>query len=281
MGIDWPEWNLINPRHIGYGAFAQVYCLWDPVQKRYCACKTSEHKEILRREAAILKVVKYPMFPAFYNYIEWKERGFLLMEYIAGENLEEILEKGSRIEEYEVISIIYEIAKGLCYLHERSRPILFRDLKPQNILLEKDRTVKIVDFGSACFMNSSVSVITGTPGYAAPEQLYSNGPQGIFNDVYAVGRVMQHLLRKRRPHAGVRRLITLCVEKNPVKRISNMRSVLHGLEPYYSRDKRKMCKADLYACFHKKNKQEYICRQNLIVAPENREKICNACQKIL
>lgn len=121
------------------------------------------------------------------------------MEYIKGISLEDII-KGSTgpFEEQKALHLGIQICEILCYLHNLSpEPVIYRDLKPSNIIISEGDTVRLIDFGVARRYDPSKdrdTVRLGTPGYAAPEQCRKNGQSVPQSDIYALGVVLHQLL---------------------------------------------------------------------------------------
>lgn len=244
-------WGYVNPCLIGKGAFSQVYRVKERTTGCFYACKVSVEQEMLQREVRMLKNIFHPLFPAFYEIKEQEGISFLFMEYISGRTLRALLAKRGHLSERQVIRISMELAEGLCYLQERNPPIVFRDVKPENIIIREDGRVKLLDMGSAGVLDenrdNTYRVITGTPGYAAPEQWQEAGNIGCYSDVYALGKVMYFMLtgnalrdgaavtadlysRRLKLKRGLRRLIEDCLREDVQERIPNMRCFLNQLE---------------------------------------------------
>lgn len=247
--------GYIVRRLLGQGAFSRVYCVEKQGTGTRAACKVSENIKLLKREEEILKKLKYPLFPEYYG--SWREgkNGFLLMEEIHGENLAELIRRGKRLSIYQIAELGMELAEGLLYLHESRPAIVFRDVKPENIMLREDGRVKLLDFGCACEPDADNRTRAGTPGFAAPEQLTEGGEQTYLCDVHGLGRTLQELLWvgsrqggtgrlserqderrrlrervwERRDRRRLEKLLEACVEKEPSARPADMRVVMAAL----------------------------------------------------
>lgn len=232
-------------RLLGQGAFSRVYSVEEKGTGRRAACKVSENIRLLVREEEILKKLKHPLFPEYYG--SWREgkTGFLLMEEIAGENLAGLIRRGKKWSVYEIAEMGMELAEGLLYLHECRPAILFRDVKPENIMLREDGCVKLLDLGCACEPDTEGGTRAGTPGFAAPEQLAERGEQTCLCDVYGLGRTLQELLwaggrhgetgqawkrfGERRDMRRLEKFLAACVEQKPSARPADMRVVTAAL----------------------------------------------------
>lgn len=214
---------------IGEGAFAKVYTVTEPGTGRIQACKVSRERELLRKEAFILKKVNHPLFPRFYDYREKGEWGFLYMEYVPGKTLKKVVTERGKLTQKQTVQIAAELADGLLYLHEQTLPILFRDLKPENIIMEQEGRVKLVDFGSADVGEAFRKVITGTKGYGAPEQWWDFMRVDKCSDVYALGKVMYFMLGNQKRAKWLEDLLEDCVSTKTEERIPDMRCFLARL----------------------------------------------------
>ena len=175
---------------LGRGAFAEVYLVEDSAGRKY-ACKVSRRADLLEREARFQRAAAHPLFPAFYDY--WREeKGYLLMEYVQGENLEEILRRRGPFSDRKAAEIGCRLAEGLKYLHEGREPLLFRDVKPANVMMTPEGDVKLVDFGCVCPLGENADM-AGSPGFGAPEQFLPEGVQTVRADVYGLGRTLQEI----------------------------------------------------------------------------------------
>lgn len=253
-------------RFLGRGAFSGVYEVEERGTGRKAACKISGNLRLLRREEEILRRLGHPLFPEYYG--SWQEggKGFLLMEEVQGENLARLIRRGLRLSARQAAEIGIELAEGLLYLHESCPPVIFRDVKPENIMLGKDGGVKLLDFGCACEPETGERTRAGTPGFAAPEQLAEGGEQTLLCDVYGLGRTLQELLRageaharnggsggkhlcrrceglgERRDRKRLERLLDACVEEKPSARPPDMRVVAAALSRICLPDGRGRCR---------------------------------------
>jgi len=149
------------------------------------------------QEANFLAKLNHPNIPAVFDFFSANERSYLVMELVQGETLYEVLSRrqGQPFPEPWVRSIARQLCDVLTYLHTLSPPIIFRDLKPDNIMLQPDGQIKLIDFGIARLFKGTKSrdtVALGTPGYAAPEQ-YGTGQTDIRSDVYSLGATLLQL----------------------------------------------------------------------------------------
>lgn len=276
------QWGYESPCVIGKGAFSQVYRVKEGVTGRLYACKVSKEQEMLRRESLILCRISHPLFPAFHNFRQYGENAFLFMEHVPGVNLKALIARRGPLSEKRTIEITVELAKGLEYLHEQKPPILFRDLKPENIMIREDGSVKLLDLGSAGVFDTAKHVITGTPGFAAPEQWEMTGNVGFYSDVYGLAKVMYYMMTadnseyfgsglgnihnsRIKVHRGVKLLLEDCLRRNVSERIPDMRCFLQRLEPYNNGYWVGIVKSELGAFMRKGNDAEYIFHKNVLI----------------
>lgn len=269
------EWGYKKALLVGQGAFARVYRVWEEESGRFLACKVSAKQDMLCREAELMKRISHPLFSEFCELRQREEKTFLFMEFVHGSSLKALLLKRGTLSERCAVHICGELARGLCYLHELAAPVIFRDVKPENIMIRQDGAVKLLDLGSAGPMGEADGVLTGTPGYAAPEQLNGNGKTGYSSDVYALGRVMRQMLTGnadsgvggRNCHRGIQALMEECVRENAVERIPDMRCFLQRLSFYDADAKNRIFYGELKAFFSVRNGEEYIYEKNIFRHP--------------
>lgn len=199
---------------IGVGGMGAVYKTQDlrfPNVQRLCAVKemvsTATDPQVqqmiirnFEREAGILATLSHPAIPQVYDYFTEGSRSYLVLEYIAGRDLEALVsEVGGFFSESRVIDWALQICEVLSFLHSHQpRPIIFRDLKPSNIMLDDHNRIRLVDFGIAKLFQSGIKgTMIGTEGYSPPEQY--RGMADPRCDIYALGATLHHLLSKQDP----------------------------------------------------------------------------------
>ncbi len=143
-----------------------------------------------------------------YNYFEENDTAYIVMEYIEGVLLKEYMADHGRMDKETAFAIITPIIEAVKKIH--SSGILHRDLSPDNIFISGDETIKVFDFGAAKFNDKDEMIPAAAvikEGYAPPEQYRSNGKQGYFTDIYAVGAILYEMLTGIRPMEGSERLV--------------------------------------------------------------------------
>ncbi len=152
------------------------------------------------REANLLVQLNHPGIPTISDFFSESIRSYLVMEFVDGEDLESVLESTEgMLKEEMVLDWAVQVCDVLVYLHSQNPPIVFRDLKPSNIMLRKNSNkIALIDFGIAkAFEAGQKGTMIGTEGYSPPEQY--KGVADPRGDIYALGATLHHLLTKRDP----------------------------------------------------------------------------------
>ncbi|MCM1261575.1 MAG: serine/threonine protein kinase [Butyrivibrio sp.] len=200
-------------KQIGEGGFSIVYLAWDKHICRQVAIKAqkeskeAEAEDALKNEMEVLRAVKHSMMPELYDFF-YEDRWYLVMEYIDGVSLHNVIEQEGRLSVKKACEWALEILRLFSYLHGHGTPIIYQDLKPENIMVCADGSLKVVDFGAAFSMEYYYSgkymeKRAGTMGYAAPEQMEGVGfGHGVDerSDIYTFGAVLYHMLTGNIPN---------------------------------------------------------------------------------
>jgi len=152
------------------------------------------------REANILVTLSHPSIPRIFDYFSYDERSYLVEEYVQGRDLEAFLnDVQGFLPEEQVLGWALELCEVLNYLHShRPEPIIFRDMKPSNVMINQHSHIVLVDFGIAkVFRSGQKGTMIGTEGYSPPEQY--RGDATPLADIYALGATLHHLLTRRDP----------------------------------------------------------------------------------
>ncbi len=166
-----------------------------------------------QREVSVLSHLDHPNLPRLYEHFQDPGHWYLVMDYIAGETLEEYQSKAPnrRLLLSEVLDIGLQLCRVLDYLHSQQPPIVFRDLKPANIMRTPTGQLYLIDFGIARYFKPGKvkdTVALGSPGYAAPEQ-YGKAQTTPRADIYSLGAVLHQLLTARDPSEAPFRFLPL------------------------------------------------------------------------
>lgn len=200
-------------KEIGHGGMSVVYLANDTHLNRNWAVKevkkkgTGKNDEIvvnsLLAEANMVKKLDHPALPRIVDIIDNGVTIYIIMDFIEGESLDKVLEEYGAQPEEKVISWAMQICDVLSYLHSQKPPIIYRDMKPANLMLKPNGNISIIDFGIAREykeQNLADTTVLGTKGYAPPEQ-YS-GQTDARSDIFALGMTMHHLLTGVDPRSG-------------------------------------------------------------------------------
>ena len=152
------------------------------------------------REANILATLHHASIPRIYDYFTDENRSYLVLEFINGKDLEAIITQSDGfIPEEQVLTWGIELCDVLSYLHNhKPEPIIFRDIKPSNVMINQENHIILVDFGIAkAFQSGQKGTMIGTEGYSPPEQY--RGEANHSADIYALGATLHHLITRRDP----------------------------------------------------------------------------------
>jgi serine/threonine-protein kinase len=219
-------------KEIGRGAMGVVYQGYDPKIDRIVALKTirkdrlAESRDVedlvmrFQKELRATGKLVHPNIIVIYDTGEDEERAYIAMEYIEGDTLENLIQKGIRFSMEKIIDIIDQICEGLEYTHRQG--IVHRDLKPSNIMLVQGEKVKIADFGISKAVGAASSPLTqagillGTPSYMSPEQIAGTEINGR-SDLFSLGIILYQLLTGEKPFVGdtIPTLLYNIVNKDP------------------------------------------------------------------
>lgn len=246
---------------VGQGGMSVVYMAINEKANKTWAVKEVRKDGVLDFEAVkqglvaetdILKKLSHPNLPSIIDVIDNDDSFIIIMDYIQGNSLNKALkEYGAQPQEY-----VIEWAKQLCdvlgYLHSRKPPIIYRDMKPSNIMLKPDGNVTLIDFGTAReFKEKNLADTTclGTVGYAAPEQFGGMGQTDARTDIYCLGATLYHLVTGCNPSeppyemkpireinpslsSGLERIILKCTQRNPEDRYQSSAELMYALDHY-------------------------------------------------
>lgn len=213
-------------------------------------------KQNLIVETELLKRFNHPNLPSIIDVIDGDGSFLIVMDYIEGNSLSKALETSGAQSQEDVIEWSKQLCDVLGYLHSRKPPIIYRDMKPANVMLKPDGNISLIDFGTAReFKSSSVEDTTclGTQGYAAPEQYGGHGQTDARTDIYCLGATMYHLVTGHNPStppyemypirqwnpmlsSGLEEIIIKCTQRNPDDRYQSCAELLYALDHYQDLD---------------------------------------------
>ncbi len=245
-------------KQIGRGGMSVVYLAVDRrLKKRWAVkeiqkCRDGEEDGIvinsLLTEAEIMKRLDHPALPRIVDIIEDPENIWVVMDYIEGRSLDRILEEQGPLPEAAVLNWAKQICEALLYLHSRKPPIIYRDMKPANVMLGPEGNIRIIDFGIAREYKEkgrTDTTVLGTRGYASPEH-YGSRQTDARSDIYTLGMTLHHLLTGANPRApgyvyhpvrywnpvlspGIESVINRCTALDPDARYPDCRALLYDL----------------------------------------------------
>ena len=198
-------------RTLGEGGMANVYLAYDTILDRNVAVKVlrgdlaNDEKFVRRfqREALSASSLNYPNIVEMYDVGEDDGQYYIVMEYVEGKTLKQLLKKRGSLTITEVIDIMSQITDGMAHAHDSY--IIHRDIKPQNIMILENGLIKITDFGIAMAMNSTqltqTNSVMGSVHYLPPEQANGKGST-LRSDIYSMGILMYELLTGGVPYKG-------------------------------------------------------------------------------
>lgn len=152
------------------------------------------------REANLLATLHHTSIPRIYDYFSHDDRSYLVLEYVLGKDLEAVInDTNGFLPEDQVISWAIQLCDVLSYLHsQKPEPIIFRDMKPSNVMINHNGDVVLVDFGIAkTFQTGQKGTMIGTEGYSPPEQY--RGEATPLADIYSLGAALHHAITRRDP----------------------------------------------------------------------------------
>src|SRR6266700_2224276 len=262
-----PEQTLLAGRYqllsrIGQGGMGAVYKAADtrfnnrPVAIKEMSStglppsRLQQAEAAFEHEAHLLADLLHPNLPRIYEHFTENDRSYLVMDFIEGQTLEEYLEQigGGPLPVDQVITWAEQLCDVLNYLHSHQPPIIFRDLKPANVMISDSGHVYLIDFGIARFFKPGKqhdTVALGSPGYAAPEQ-YGKAQSTPRSDIYSLGALLHHLLTGLDPSEqpfffrpasqvnpavdpGLEKLLQQMLEMDPERRPTSAQDVLKVL----------------------------------------------------
>lgn len=268
-------------KEVGRGGMSIVYLARDNRLNKQWAVKeirndgskaTDTLLKGLEREANILKNVDHPVLPRIVDIIDQKGTIYVVMDFIEGETISQRLKREGAQPQDTVIEWGIQLASALDYLHKMDPPVIYRDMKPSNVMIKPEGGVKLIDFGTAKeydVENLADTTALGTKGYAAPEQFGDSKGRGIYNtdartDIYNLGATLYHMVTGKNPceppyemrpirewnpalSTGLEKIIQKCIQSDPKDRYQNCSELIYALEHY----------DELDDSYRKKNKMKF------------------------
>lgn len=247
---------------IGQGGMSKVYLAMDKRLNKQWAVKEVQKNtrdknnyivvQSAIAEANLMKRLDHPALPRIVDIIEKEDLIYVIMDYVEGESLDKILDNYGAQPQDMVIEWAKQLCNVLDYLHNCVPPIIYRDMKPANIVLQPNGNIKLLDFGIAREykeQNLQDTVSLGTKGYAAPEQFGGHGQTDARTDIYCLGVTLYHLVTGQNPSeppyqlypirywnpalsGGFEKVIQTCTQLNPEDRYQSSAELLYAIEHY-------------------------------------------------
>ena len=260
---------------IGHGGMSTVYMAINEKANKTWAVKEVRKSGVMDFEAVkqslivetdLLKRLRHPNLPTIVDVIEEEDVFLIVMDYVEGNSLRVLLEEQGSLPEDYVIEWAKQLLDVLSYLHAQTPPIIYRDMKPANIILKPDGNLSLIDFGTAREFKADKTEDTaclGTVGYAAPEQFGGLGQTDERTDIYGLGATLYHILTGHNPSLppyeikpirsinpnlsqGLENILLCATEKDPEQRYQNAEEFLYAIshveesdERYYKKQRRK------------------------------------------
>lgn len=257
------KYKILNK--VGQGGMSVVYLAMNERANKQWAIKEVRKdgvsdfevvKQNLVAETDILKKLNHRHLPSIIDVIDMEESFLIVMDYIEGITLKQVLEREGVQPQDRVVEWAKQICDVLGYLHSRKPPIVYRDMKPSNVMLKPDGNITVFDFGTAREYksgNSEDTTCLGTKGYAAPEQYGGRGQTDARTDIYCLGATLYHLLTGHNPSqppyemrpirqwnpnlsSGLERIILKCTAANPNDRYQTCAELMYALDHYTELD---------------------------------------------
>ena len=250
---------------VGQGGMSVVYLAMNEKANKQWAVKEVRKdgirdfevvKQGLVAETDILKKLNHPNLPSIIDVIDTDESFIIIMDYIQGNSLNKALEEFGAQPQENVIVWAKQLCDVLNYLHTRTPAIIYRDMKPANVMLKPDGNVTLIDFGTAREYkekNLADTTCLGTVGYAAPEQFGGMGQTDARTDIYCLGATLYHLVTGMNPceppyeikpirtinpslSSGLEKIILKCCQRDPNDRYQSAAELMFALEHYLEED---------------------------------------------
>lgn len=250
---------------IGKGGMSKVYLARDKRLNKQWAVKEiqknarDENDEAVSQsaiaEANMIKSLDHPYIVRITDIIEFEDVIYIVEDFVEGQTLGELLAKEGPQPQERVVKWAIQLCEALEYLHTREHPIIYRDMKPANVMLhtegdswENDK-IKIIDFGIArTYKEDNVedTKSLGTRGYAAPEQFGGQGQTDARTDIYCLGKTLYHLLTGKYPYEnmdpirtwnpmlnpGLENIIEKCIQSKPEDRFQSCAELIYAFKHY-------------------------------------------------
>ncbi len=253
------KYKILNK--VGQGGMSIVYLAMNERANKQWAVKEVRKdgvldfesvKQGLVAETDILKKLSHKHLPSIVDVIDTEDSFIIIMDYVQGNSLDKALKEFGAQPQEDVIEWAKQLCDVLHYLHTRTPAIIYRDMKPANVMLKPDGSISLIDFGTArehkAFKVEDTTCL-GTRGYAAPEQYGGMGQTDARTDIYCLGATIYHLVTGMNPSeppyemrpitqidstlsTGLEKIILKCTQNNPADRYQSCAELMYDLEHY-------------------------------------------------
>lgn len=253
------KYKILNK--VGQGGMSVVYLAMNERANKQWAVKEVRKdgvldfesvKQGLVAETDILKKLSHKHLPSIVDVIDTEDSFIIIMDYVQGNSLDKALKEFGAQPQEDVIEWSKQLCDVLHYLHTRNPAIIYRDMKPANVMLKPDGSISLIDFGTAREHKSfkvEDTTCLGTRGYAAPEQYGGMGQTDARTDIYCLGATIYHLVTGMNPSeppyeirpitqvdaslsTGLEKIILKCTQNNPADRYQSCAELMYDLEHY-------------------------------------------------
>lgn len=257
------KYKILNK--VGQGGMSVVYLAMNEKANKQWAIKEVRKdgvkdfeliKQGLIVETDMLKKLSHPSLPSIVDVIEDDNTFLIVMDYIQGNPLSKTLEEYGAQSQENVVEWAKQLCDVLGYLHSRKPPIIYRDMKPANVMLKPDGSITLIDFGTAReYKSKNIADTTclGTIGYAAPEQFGGMGQTDARTDIYCLGATLYHLVTGMNPceppyeikpirqinpalSNGLEKIIMKCTQRDPDARYQSCAELMYDIEHFDEMD---------------------------------------------
>lgn len=245
---------------------ANIYMVSDSNLNKYWCLKEIKKSEAgkneieyysLLHEANIMKSLNHSGIPRIVTIEQEGDSIFIIMDFVDGVSVKTWIQRKGRVKQDAAVAWMKQVCQIMIYLHNRKYPIFYRDMKPDNLMLQSDGSIKLLDFGISIVIkepNQKIDRALGTKGYAAPEQSKRGNICDLRSDIYAMGKTLYYMLTGLNPSqlkpeqlksvreidssisVGLENIVNKCIQPNPDDRYQSCEELLYALQNYMTLD---------------------------------------------
>lgn len=245
---------------------ANIYMVSDSTLNKYWCLKEIKKSEAgkneieyysLLHEANIMKSLNHSGIPRIVTIEQEGDSIFIVMDYVEGMSIKTLIQRKGRVKQDVAVVWMKQVCQIMIYLHNRKNPIFYRDMKPDNLMIQSDGSIKLLDFGISIVIKEKGQKIDralGTKGYAAPEQAKRGNVCDLRSDIYAMGKTLYYMLTGLNPSqlkegqlksireidssisVGLENIVNKCIQPNPDDRYQSCEELLYALQNYITLD---------------------------------------------